>query len=178
MAIPPTQAVAGMTAEEVRSFEGYKAKAFEGDPLAQFNLGKSYANGTGVAKDEVEAVKWYRKAAEQGFAQAQTNLGVCFGNGTGVAKDEVEAVKWWLKAAKQGFASAQFNLGNRYSNGTGVAKDDVEAYAYWNLAGVTFEDARKNLANLEKTMTTEARLAGQKRTKELQREIEAKRAGK
>jgi TPR repeat protein len=123
-------------------------------------------------------VKWYRKAADQGLANAQSNLGNRYATGTGVAKDEVEAVKWFRKAADQGYAAAQYNLGTSYAKGRGVAKDEVEAYAYWSLARNTDVDARKILAALEKKLSPEARLRGQQRTKELQKEIEAKWAGK
>jgi hypothetical protein len=57
-----------------------------------------------------------------------------------------------------------------------VGKDEIEAYAYFNLAGIRYEDARKALARLEARMTPEARLKGQHRTKELQKEIEARNA--
>ena len=105
-----SSASAGMSPEEVKAFDGYKAKAEKGDPVAQFKLGF-----------------WYRKAADKGLADAQFNLGVCYYNGEGVAKDVVEAVKWYRKAADQGNADAQFNLGYCYANGEGVAKDQVKA---------------------------------------------------
>ena len=60
----------------------------------------------------------------------------------------------------------------------GVLKDEIEAYAYYNLAGITYEKARNNLTTLEKKLSPEARLRGQQRTKELQKEIEAKIAAK
>jgi hypothetical protein len=87
-------------------------------------------------------------------------------------------VKWYRKAADQGDAKAQCNLGVSYRYGYGVAKDEVEAYAYYNLAGITNEIARKNLANLEEGMSSETRIRGQQRTKELQKEIDAKIAAK
>ena len=142
LAFLPWSASAGMTPEEVKAFEGYKAKAEKGDAEAQYNLGLCYFYGTGVAKDEVEAVKWYRKAAEQGDAKGQCNLAAC------------------------------------YARGTGVAKYPVEAYAYWNLAGITVEVARNNLAILEKEMSPDQIAAGKKRTKELQKEIDARIAAK
>ena len=119
-------------------------------------------------------MKWYRKAADQGDALAQSTLGNCYLFGQGVLKDEVEAVKWLRKAADQGADYAQYYLGRCYRNGHGVAKDEVEAYAYFSLAGITDEDARKHLAILEKGMSPEARLRGLQRTKELQKEIQAK----
>ena len=140
--------LAGCSESPKNTFEGYKARAERGDPVAQFNLGVCYADGEGVAKDQVQAVSWYRKAAEQGHAYAQ------------------------------------FILGNCYANGEGVAKDEIEAYAYYNLAGAD-EDARKNLAILEKNLailekkiSRDGIASGQQRTKQLQKEIEAKRAGK
>ena len=48
--------------------------AAQGDSEAQFNLGRVYDNGEGVAKDLAEAVKWYRLASEQGLAEAQSAL--------------------------------------------------------------------------------------------------------
>jgi len=165
---------AGMTPEEVKAFEGYKAKAEKGDPVAQNNLGNCYDNGKGVAKDEMQAVSWYRKAADQGDAFAQYNLGVCYANGEGVPKDEMQAVSWYRKAADQGDAFAQSNLGFAYHYGHGVIKNEIEAYAFYNLAGITNENARSKLAILEKGMSPDARLLGQRRTIQLQKEIEGR----
>ena len=109
-----------------------------------------------------------------GASYAQYNLGLCYAKGEGLAKDPVEAVRWYLKAAEQGDAYAQFSLGLCYATGQGVAKDEIEAYAYWNLSGITYEPARKNLAILEKKMSTDARLIGQQRSKRLQEEIEGR----
>ena len=145
-------------------------------------MGIKYDTGAGVAKDQVQAVAWYRKAAEQGIPQAQDNLGLCYANGEVVAKDLVQAVSWFRKAAEQGFAPAQLNLGVSYYAGYGVAKDEIEAYAYWNLAAIAIESARKKLTILEKSMPQDARLLGQRRARELQKEIDsniaAKKAGK
>ena len=87
-------------------------------------------------------------------------------------------VKWYRKAAEQGHTEAQFSLGVCYGKGRGVAKDEIEAYAYYNLAGITDEDARNNLTLLENKMSRDEVAAAQKRTKELQKEIEAKIAAK
>ena len=220
LALLPMRAVAGMTPEEVKAFESYKAKAEKGYPADQYSLGFCYANGDGVAEDKAVAVKWFRKAADQGFAVAQSDLGMCYVWGIGVAVNQVEgvkwyrkaadqgfaeaqsnlgmcyclgrgglgknnmieAVKWWRKAAEQGDAEAQNNLGKCYDDGTGVARDYVEAYAFYKLAEKTNEEAGKRLATLEKFLSHEATLRGQKRSKEIQKEIDAniasKKAGK
>jgi hypothetical protein len=115
-----------------------------------------------------------KELAEKGEAISQFNLGRIYYNGDGVSKDLVEAAKWWRKAAELGNAMAQYNLGCCYDSGEGVLKDSVEAYAYYNLAGITLQVARKNRDILAKEMTPEQLNAGQKRSKELQAEIEAR----
>ena len=59
-----------------------------------------------------------------------------------------------------------------------MLKDSIEAYAYISLAGITNESARKFLTNLEKDLSRNEIVAGQKRAKELQKEIDAKIAAK
>ncbi|MFN5057945.1 MAG: sel1 repeat family protein [Verrucomicrobiota bacterium] len=168
----------GVAKDQVQAVSWWRKAAEQGDADAQFGLGNRYYDGKGVAKDFVQAVSWWRKAAEQGHADAQFNLGNSYRTGEGVAKDFLQAVSWYRKAAERGLAGAQYNLGYCYSKGEGVAKDEIEAYAYWNLAGTTHENARKNLAILEKKMPRDKIASGQQRTKLLQKEIEAKQAGK
>ena len=96
---------AKMSIEELRSDGG------KGNVAAQFDLGRRYAEGDGVARDPVEAVKWFRQAAGQGHAGAQVKLGWAYAAGEGVAKDPVEAVKWFRKATDQGEADGQITLG-------------------------------------------------------------------
>lgn len=89
------------------NFDVLKMAAEAGEAKAQFELGKKYNNGDGVAQDNAEAAKWYRKAAEQGHVGSQYNLALIYSEGEGVAKDCAEAAKWWRKAAEQGDAGAQ-----------------------------------------------------------------------
>jgi TPR repeat protein len=165
------------TPNQVQAFSWYRKAADQGFAEAQYILGNSYTKGEGVAKDHYQAMRWYRKAAEQGFAMAQLNLGNCYYSGTpALPKDFVQAAKWWRKVAEQGNPEAQFKLGNCYASGEGVTRDDIEAYAYWSIAGITFADARTSLDILEKRMLAVYVAAGQKRTKELKKELEAKKA--
>ena len=93
LALSPAHA--GMTPEEVKALEGYKAQAKKGDPVGEYNLGFCYHKGYGVFKDDVEAVKWWRKAADQGDAAAQHNLGNSYYTGNGVVKNQVEAYAYY-----------------------------------------------------------------------------------
>lgn len=47
-----------------------------GNASAQYNLGLSYRNGTGIAADKVEAFKWFTLAANAGYADGQAMLGL------------------------------------------------------------------------------------------------------
>ncbi len=69
---------AGVAAYNRRDFATalllFQQLANEGAPAAQFNLGKMYENGQGVARDQTVADSWYRAAAGQGYAPAQSAL--------------------------------------------------------------------------------------------------------
>ena len=109
-------------------------QAQSGDAQAQFELGRAYEDGKGVAQDDAQAVEWFRKSAEQGNAQAQNSLGVMYALGRGVQHDKEEAVRWYKKAAKQGMAGALYNVAISYYNGEGVGEDITAAYAWMTLA--------------------------------------------
>jgi hypothetical protein len=146
------------------AFRWWRKAADQDLAEAQSNVGVCYMSGQGVATNYVEAVKWLRKAADQNIVLAQYNLGSCYHTGQGVAKDYVEAVKWFRRSAEQGYALAQYNLGACYAKGQGVGKDEVEAYKWWLLAGAQgLEAARQNMAALERQLTREQLIEGQKR---------------
>jgi hypothetical protein len=111
----------------------------------QYELGRMYHDGDGVALDLMEAAKWYRKAAEQGNADAQLRLGRMYHVGDGVALDLVEAAGWFRESAERGNASAQFALGSMYQYGTGVGLDLTEA-AKWYRKSADQGDAGAQFA--------------------------------
>lgn len=78
-----------------------RARAEQGDSVAQFQLGAAYERGEGVPKD-AEAVRWYRKLAEAGDGEGQFYLARMYASGRGVPKDEAEAMKWFQKSADHG----------------------------------------------------------------------------
>jgi uncharacterized protein len=109
--------------------------AEQGDPAAQWRLGRMYYYGLGAPLDWAEALGWYRKAAEQGHAAAQYDLGNMYYRGLGVPSESYgEAMKWYREAAKQGHVEAQNALGNMYYHGLGVQPNYVLAYMWSNLA--------------------------------------------
>jgi len=157
----------------VEQINEWRIKAQQGDAVSQNNLGVVYSKGIQVPKDEVEGMQWYRKSAEQGFEIGQFNLGQCYDKGQGILKDQVEAAKWFRRAAEQGDLDAIYMTGIKYFLGEGVPEDHVEGYAYVNVAAVTNVNARELRETWEKVMPQYQILAGQRRSKELQRQIQA-----
>jgi len=83
----------------VEAVAWYRKAAEQGNAVAQYYLGITYATGTGVPQDDVEAVAWYRKAAEQGDVGSQYYLGMMYRTGDSVPQDDGEAYKWFNLAA-------------------------------------------------------------------------------
>ena len=75
--------------------------------------------------------------------------------------------------AMAGDSYAQSMLGYYYAAGVYVEKDEIEAYAFYNLALVGMDSARMDLDSLEGRLSAGQIMEGQKRTKELQKKIEA-----
>jgi uncharacterized protein len=122
------------TYQNATLINGLAQRAESGDAQAQFELGRAYEDGKGVAQDDARAAELFRKSADQGNAQAQNSLGVMYALGRGVQQDKEEAVRWYKKAAKQGLAEGIYNVAISYYNGEGVGADMVAAYAWMTLA--------------------------------------------
>lgn len=110
------------------------ARAEQGDPEAQLQLGMRYATGDSVIQNDKEAAKWFERAAKQGLAEAQYQYGLVLLQGRGVVQDYQAAFDWIEKPAKRGYAKAQYSLGELYRYGTGTAIDKARAYLWFNLA--------------------------------------------
>ena len=120
-----------LTNPDVNQSIGWYTKAAEqGQPNAQFNLGRFFYDGKYVTQNFATAVFWFEKSAVQGVAPAKSVLAFCYKNGNGVAADPYKAFQWFEKAANNGDAFARNALGEAYANGRGVAQD-LEKARYW-----------------------------------------------
>ncbi len=75
--------------------------AVQGDPAAEFMLGRMYAEGKGVPQNHSNAAGWYRRAAEQWHAAAQYELASLYASGIGVPRNYVLAHMWGDLAASR-----------------------------------------------------------------------------
>lgn len=76
--------------------------ADQGNPAAEYALGKRYANGDGVKQDYRQAKEWYLLAAEKGHVRAQGKVAAAFWSGKGTAQDYSKAYFWALLAQAGG----------------------------------------------------------------------------
>lgn len=95
--------------------------AEDGDPEAQFKLGRMYQEGQGVPQDHAKAAEWYRRSADAGQPFAQNNLGVLYKHGRGVEQDNLRAYFWFSLASKYYYHFEEMNLERARQNRQDVA---------------------------------------------------------
>ncbi|MDB5591481.1 tetratricopeptide repeat protein [Enterovirga sp.] len=77
------------------------AASYFGDPVAQYQLGRLYLEGSGVDLDQRQAARWLNLAAEKGYGPAQAELGQMLVLGKGVPRQRARGLMW-LTLAKEG----------------------------------------------------------------------------
>lgn len=105
-------AVARLQEKPVVTQESDLHLAEQGDPFAQYRLGRRVAQQEG--RQAPESVSWYKKAfvglhrlAEAGNGQAMYVLGVMYAYGRGVERDISQARRWLTRAVDQKVTAAQ-----------------------------------------------------------------------
>jgi TPR repeat protein len=115
----------------------YRKAADGGVAPAQFIVGNSLLQGTGVPKDEAAGIAWLKKAAAQNFPLALDDLGVMYVQGSaGLTKDPVQAAALFHKSASLGDPRGIGFLALSYATGTGVTQNIEAAYALFSLATI------------------------------------------
>ena len=139
--------MAGDTAKAIHSLE-YAAE--QGHPLAQWKLGRMYADGDGVAHDDLKAFDYFQRIANSHaddspdmpqsrfVANAFVALGHYYLDGipnTAVPQSPELARRMFAHAASYfGDPEAQFQLATLYIDGTGVTRDPKRAVPWLVLA--------------------------------------------
>jgi TPR repeat protein len=165
----------------------YEKDASEGGYQSAHALALLYLDGNGVIKDVEEALKWLKKSSEGGYMEAKKSLGSMYDDGNVVDVDRVTASKYYLEVALSGDVDYQRLMGVRFQEGLGVSGDanpdlsgDLnEAYAWFNIAASNGDTQAAGLReDVAKSLDSERILAAQKRSREILKEIEAKKAKK
>jgi uncharacterized protein len=121
--------------------------AEDGHPIAQWKLGRMYADGNGVTQDDLRAFDYFSRIANAHaedspsapqsaiVANAFVALGRYYLNGipnSKIKSDPERAREMFSYAASYfGNADAQYDLGRLYLDGRGTSRDDVRYGARW-----------------------------------------------
>jgi hypothetical protein len=124
----------GVESEQREKAEAYRKAAEQGNPQAQFNLGKLYEQGSGVPQSYALAAKWYYMSALQGNAEAYCSIGMMNELGLGVARNYKHAILRYREASELGYAEAYRRLGKILAEGRGVEVDLVQSHKWFDLA--------------------------------------------
>ncbi len=98
----------GVKSDAVQSEKWLRLAANQGNPIAQYEIGRDLVNGAG--NQAAEGLKLLQSSAEQNNINAMSLLGVSYAEGRGTPTDATEAIKWFSKAASRGDKYAQFEL--------------------------------------------------------------------
>lgn len=114
-----------------------ESSAASGNATAQFELGRAYFRGDGLATDKAKAHKLILKSAEQGNPDAITTMGYFYSQGIILEKDEAKAVEWFRKGAEADSAKSQLNLGLMLRQGKTIPLDNTESLKWIEIAAST-----------------------------------------
>ncbi|MBR1120764.1 sel1 repeat family protein [Bradyrhizobium lablabi] len=145
IAVPPTAAVPAAASTSSLSSLQYAAEG--GHPIAQWQLGRMYADGNGVAQDDLRAFEYFSRIANQHaedspsapqatiVAKAFVALGRYYLSGipnSKIKSDPDRAREMFSYAASYfGNADAQYVLGQFYINNAGASRDDFRYGIRW-----------------------------------------------
>jgi len=145
--IPSVAPTAAATAVAAPSLNSLQYAAEGGHPVAQWKLGRMYADGDGVAQDDLRAFEYFSRIANQHaedspsapqaaiVANAFVALGRYYLNGipnTKVKSDPERAREMFSYAASYfGNADAQYDLARLYLKSAGNSRDDFRYGTRW-----------------------------------------------
>ena len=120
--------------ERDEAVEELHGMAENGDPHAQYLMGKLYRDGSLVIPDTVQARKWFTRAAEQELPIAQYALGKLYLSNDIEVRDPERGMAWLERAAQNGNDYAAYRLGKEYLRGKAVEKDVSKAVEWFTQA--------------------------------------------
>ncbi|MEP2029946.1 MAG: caspase family protein [Paracoccaceae bacterium] len=147
----------------------YFTKAADsGSPEAQFELGKLYENGIGIAQDSARALSLYQQAADQDFADAINDLAfLYYQGGLGLARNQRKSLAMFERAADLRHPQAMFNFAALIDDGIIPSKGPEQAAEYLFLALRTgSRDVYNELSTRAEAFSSETRRALQKKLNE------------
>ena len=152
--------------EAIDALSSAKAKAEDGDAIAQYTYAMYILGGALGFPDYVKVVELLEKSAEQGHRDALYELGVCYMNGEGVRNNSLKTEELWKKAADLGNVDALVALGAAYRGGKGIPENPYECFRMYKMAadagssagylhlGICYFNGTGTEADIEKAIAT------------------------
>ena len=123
--------------------------AEQGDPEAEFRLGKNLLGDQAADKQQIErGLYWLNRAIEHKHTGAMVHLGRMYRSGIGALQNFSKATQLFRTAADLGDPDGMLELGRLYRDGIGLEADNVLAYVWFNRAASLRHDeaTRERLA--------------------------------
>ena len=120
--------------ERDEAVEELRGMAENGDPHAQYLMGKLYRDGPLLVPDTVQAREWFTRAAEQNIPAAQYTLGKLYLSNDIQVRDPERGMEWLERAAQNGNDYAAYRLGKEYLRGRVVTKYVSKAVEWFTQA--------------------------------------------
>lgn len=121
----------GVPKDPARAAIYYRQAADLGNPVALYNLGRSYYTGTnGLPLDWTAARRCLEHASGEGLVAAQHLLGQLNVD----QNRHTNAVVWFTRAAEHGFIPSMCSLADLYHQGRGVPQDLSRAVQWYRRA--------------------------------------------
>ncbi|UYN95460.1 MAG: SEL1-like repeat protein [Enhydrobacter sp.] len=103
----------GVPRDLVQARAWLEKAATDGDPTAQYALGRAMEESQGAAAaDSIRATDLYRRAAEQGHALAALRYALALADGVGIKRDLAKAQELLVRAYESGVPEAALALGD------------------------------------------------------------------
>ena len=116
------------------AIEELRVIAENGNPHAQYLMGKLYRDGPLLIPDTVQAQEWFIRAAEQDLPIAQYALGKLYLSDDVEVHDPKLGMEWLECAAQNGSDCAAYRLGKEYLRGRVVERDVSKAVEWFTRA--------------------------------------------
>ena len=104
--------------------------AENGDPDAQYLVGRLYRDGPVLIPDSVKTQYWFDQSARRGHVPAQYELGKFLFSDNPEVHDTELGIQWLEYATHHGSDCAAYRLGKEYLRGKVVEKNAVKAIEY------------------------------------------------
>ena len=105
--------------------------AENGDPDAQYLVGRLYRDGPVLIPDSVKTQYWFDQSARRGHVPAQYELGKLLFSDNPEVHDTELGIQWLEYAAHHGSDCAAYQLGKEYLRGKVVERDTAKAMEYF-----------------------------------------------